>query len=188
MSPYFNSSLKRVLAAKHLPSVFSLAEQNVVDVGQVVNDSRLGCAVRVVLLEPLDSTSSLTVLGDGYVVAGLHTVSIVKDSSRSAEVSAKDVGRRSEKPPISSWHLTATSSPGARRKRWMTRRRCLHSSGTTRDTCFVWTMFGGWVHWADLGRAVVAALVDIGFLADLEVAMGRPNRTATIVVVLGVRD
>ena len=76
------------------PSVFSLAEQNVVDVGQVVNESRLGCAVRVVLLKPLDSTSSLTVLGDGYVVAGLHTVSIVKDSNRSAQVSAKDVGRR----------------------------------------------------------------------------------------------
>ena len=43
----------------------------------------------------IDSTSSVTVLGDGYVVAGLHTVSIVKDSSRSAKVSAKEVGRGS---------------------------------------------------------------------------------------------
>ena len=171
------------------PSVFSLAEQNVVDVGQVVNESRLGCAVRVVLLKPLDSTSSLTVLGDGYVVAGLHTVSIVKDSSRSAQVSAKDVGRGSGEAAnqlvASHGNVIARGSTEAvdDEEEVLALVRDHHGHVLCVDDVW-WDL----VSWADLGRAVDAALVDIGFLADLEVAMGRPNRTATIVVVMGLRD
>ena len=142
------------------PSVFSLAEQNVVDVGQVVNESRLGCAVRVVLLEPLDSTSSLTVLGDGYVVAGRHTVSIVKDSSRSAEVSAKDIGRRSGEDAnqlvASHGNVVARGSTEAVDDEEEVLALVRDHQGHVLCVDDVWWDL------ADLGRAVVAALVDIG--------------------------
>ena len=90
-----------------------------------------------------------------------------------------------DKPPISSWHLTATSSPEAVDDEEEVLALVRDHQGHVLCVDDVWWDL---VSWADLGRAVVAALVDIGFLADLEVAMGRPNRTATIVVVMGLRD